>query len=188
MENNEGRGIIIYILNSLHAENINLVSTFKECLFREIKLNIKTFLGCIYRSKGGSEENDAELLNMIRSTSGLKYSYIAITGDFNLPDINWKHWMIKSINPTNLNLKFVECFRDTFMFQHVSNPTMGRGTTNTNLLDLILSNEEDNIEELEYFSPLGKSDHYVITFNILCKVITNTLKKGSYLIRQIMKK
>ena len=63
------------------------------------------------------------------------------------------------------------------MYQHVSNPTRGRGTTNTNLLDLILSNEEDNIGEIEYLSPLGKSDHCVITFNILCKVITNKYTK-----------
>ena len=105
IENNEGRGIIIYVLNSLYAENINLVSTFKECLFIEIKLKNKTKLlfGCIYRSDGGSEENNAELLNMIRSTSGLKYSHIVITGDFNLPDINWKHWTTKSVNPSNLN-------------------------------------------------------------------------------------
>ena len=114
---------------------------------------------------------------MIRSTSGLKYSHIVITGDFNLPDINWKHWATKSVNPSNLNFKFVECLRDTFMFQHVSNPTRGRDTTNTNLLDLILSNEEDNIGEIGYLSPLGKSDHCVITFNILCKVITNKYTK-----------
>ena len=50
------------------------------------------------------------------------------------------------------------------MFQHVSNPTKGRGTTNTNLLDLILSNEENNIGEIEYLSPLGKSDHYIQYF------------------------
>ena len=72
----------------------------------------------------GSEENNAELINMIRSTSGLKYSHIVITGDFNLPDINWKHWTTKLVNPSNLNFKFVECLR-------------GRGTTNTNLLDFI---------------------------------------------------
>ena len=84
--------------------------------------------------------------------------------------------MTKSINPSNLNLKCVECLRDTFMFQHVSNPTRGRDTTNTNLLDLILSNEEVNTGEIEYLSPLGKSDHCVITFNIL-SVQVNILKK-----------
>ena len=60
IENNEGRGIIIYVLNSLYAENINLVSTFKECLFIEIKLQNKTkLLQMLYRSDGGSEENNA---------------------------------------------------------------------------------------------------------------------------------
>ena len=63
------------------------------------------------------------------------------------------------------------------MSQHVSNPTRGRGTTNTNLLDLILSNEEDNTGEIEYLSPLGKSAHCVITFNIAKLLRTNILKK-----------
>ena len=63
------------------------------------------------------------------------------------------------------------------MFQHVSNPTRGRGTTNTNLLDVILSNEKDSIGEIEYLSLLDKNDHCDITFNILCKVITNKYTK-----------
>ena len=68
------------------------------------------------------------------------------------------------------------------MSQYVSNLTRGRGTTNTNLLDLILSNEEDNIREIKYLSPLGKSAHCVITFNIATLLLTNILKK--ILIRQ----
>ena len=43
-KNNERRGIIINVLNSLYADNINLVSTFKECSFIEIKLKNKTSL------------------------------------------------------------------------------------------------------------------------------------------------
>ena len=45
----------MYVLNSLYTESINLISTFKECLFIEIKLKNKTKLlfGCIYRSDGG---------------------------------------------------------------------------------------------------------------------------------------
>ena len=63
------------------------------------------------------------------------------------------------------------------MFQHVKKPTGGRGTNKSNLLDLILSNEEDNIDEIKYFSPLGKSDHSVIRFNILCNVAINNYTK-----------
>ena len=59
------------------------------------------------------------------------------------------------------------------MSQHVKKTTRGKGTNKTNLLDLILSNEDDNIYEIKYFSPLGKSDHSVIRFNILCNVAIN---------------
>ena len=66
---------------------------------------------------------------------------------------------------------------DNFMFQHVKKPTRGRGTNKSNLLDLILSNEEDNIDEIKYFSLLGKSDHSVTRFNILCNVAINNYTK-----------
>ena len=36
------------------------------------------------------------------------------------------------------------------------------------VLDLIISNEEDMVECLEYLSPLGASDHKVLTFQFNC--------------------
>ena len=66
-----------------------------------------------------TEENNTELLNMIRSVSKLKYIHIVLTGDYNLPDINWDLWTTKSENPNNISYKFIECLRDNFMFQHV---------------------------------------------------------------------
>ena len=56
-------------------------------------------------------------------------------------------------------------------------PTLRKRTNKTNLLDLILSNEDDNIGEMKYLSPLGKSDHSVIRFNILCNVAVNNYTK-----------
>ena len=41
----------------------------------------------MYRSDGGTEENNTELLKMIGSVSKLKYTHIVLTGDYNLPDI-----------------------------------------------------------------------------------------------------
>ena len=60
IENHEGRGIIIYIENSLPAEKVNLNTSFKECLFVELKLTNKRKLlfGCIYRSDTGSDDNN----------------------------------------------------------------------------------------------------------------------------------
>ena len=148
IENQEGRGIIIYIEHSLPAEKVNLNTSFKECLFVELKLTNKRQLlfGCIYRSDVGSDENNEELINMIKTTPQLNYSHIITVGDFNLNDINWT---TKSKNPNNLNLLFVECLRDAFTSQNVTDPTRGRGSNNPNVLDLILSNDEDIIGDVD---------------------------------------
>ena len=113
IENQEGRGIIIYIENSLPAEKVNLNTSFKECLFVELKLTNKRNLlfGCIYRSDAGSDDNNEELINMIKITSQLNYSHIITVGYFNLPDINWKNWTTKSNNHNNLNFLLLECMR-----------------------------------------------------------------------------
>ena len=34
----------------------------------------------------------------------------------------------------------------------------------------MLSNEESMIQDIEYISPLGKSDHLVISFNLICYI------------------
>ena len=42
IETSEGRGIIIYTISTLQAEQINILTTFKECLFIGVKLKNKT--------------------------------------------------------------------------------------------------------------------------------------------------
>ena len=37
-------------------------------------------------------------------------------------------------------------------------------------MDLVLSNEEGMIQDIEYLSPLAKSDHIVISFNLICYI------------------
>ena len=179
-ENQEGRGIIINIENSLPAEKVNLNTSFKECIFVKLKLIInkrKLLFGCIYRSDAGSDENNEELIHMIKTTSQLNYSHIITVGDFNLPGIYWKILTTKSNNPSNLNFIFVECLRDSFMSQHVTDPTRGRGSNNPNVLDLILSNDEDIIGDVESISPLGRSDHCILTCEILCIAKLNNYTK-----------
>ena len=118
---------------------------------------------------------------MIKTTSQLNYSQIITVEDFNLSDINWKNWTTKSNNPNNLNKKFVECIRYAFMSQHVTYPTRGRGSNNPTVLDLILSNDDDIIGDVENLSPLGRSDNCIITFEIFCKIkLINYTKRRKY--------
>ena len=44
---------------------------------------------------------------------------------------------------------------------HVNKPTRGRGSDTPNLLDLIMTNGEQMITDIDHQSPLGKSDHSV---------------------------
>ena len=55
------------------------------------------------------------------------------------------------------------------------------------ILDLIITNEEGMIEDMEYLSPLEKSDHIILTFNFRTyyyhKYIEKTVfsyEKGNY--------
>ncbi|MEW8547739.1 MAG: hypothetical protein AB2693_29880, partial [Candidatus Thiodiazotropha sp.] len=58
--------------------------------------------------------------------------------------------------------------RDCFLFQHVKQPARFRTGQEPSILDLVFTNEENMIDNIEYFSGLGKSDHLVLYFNFLC--------------------
>jgi len=65
-----------------------------------------------------------------------------------------------------MKLIFLSCLRNNFLIQHVTEPTCFRASDEPNrpTLDLILS-DEHFISNLEYLSPVGKSDHVVLSFD-----------------------
>jgi len=65
--------------------------------------------------------------------------------------------------------KIVESLRDGYWFQHAAKGTRRRGTNKPNLLDLILTNEEEMLLNLQHQSPLGKSDQCCLVFNFNCR-------------------
>ena len=64
--------------------------------------------------------------------------------------------------------KFFSAVQDTYLFQHVKEPTRFRDGIEPSLLDLILTNEESMIERLDYCHGLGKSDHVLIKGQLSC--------------------
>jgi hypothetical protein len=56
-----------------------------------------------------------------------------------------------------LGLEFV---RDTYLYQHVKQATRYRGDNQPSLLDLILTNEEEMIDNVVHNAPLGNSDRF----------------------------
>ena len=71
---------------------------------------------------------------------------------------------------------------DCYFFQHVSDFNRGRGSNKSSILDLILSNEEGMVSDINVDVPLGKSDHAAIgfTFNVHLDCLTNDKQVYQY--------
>ena len=76
-------------------------------------------------------------------------------GDFNYPGVNWAT-CDTTAGPGDVEFEFVETLRDCYFFQHVSDFTRGHGSNKSSTLDLILSNEEGMVSDINVDVPLGK--------------------------------
>ena len=108
--------------------------------------------------------------------SNKHFSHILIMGDFNYPNIDWENYNSNGDSTESIEYKFIENLQDSFLFQHIKKPTRWRGTNTPHILDLIITNEEPMISDLECTSPLGKSDHCVLSFNYTCNCYINLME------------
>ena len=167
-ENNNSRGIILYIAKHLNATPVTFKTDFNESVWVTVKLhkNDTLLIGCLYRSPNSNNDNNTKLSHLINEANNLKFTKLLIMEDFNYPHINWELECDES--PAGNSLDFIENVKDNFLFQHITQPTRARQRQNPHILDLILTNEENLVQDIEYKSPLGKSDHSVIEFQINC--------------------
>ena len=190
------RGCITYIRKGIKFKPVEFKinhTEFEEALFIEINLkqNERLLCGNLYRRGESSGENNRALLLTLLEIASRKYSHTVLMGDINLKNIIWENMGITYglCNSPDSNLfdnQFLECLKDCLFFQHVVENTRQRGSDAPSLLDLIITNEEGLIDKLEFLSPLGKSDHSVIGFDIICEEecqppsIKSVYEKGNY--------
>ena len=169
----EHRGISIYVKEELEAVLTDIETDFCESLWIEITLGNtnKLLCGCIYRSPDHNQENVERLCDLICSAATKSNSHILITGDFNFPGIDWRCMSSSS----KMENDFVEAIRDSYLYQHVVEPTRCRHGQNPSTLDLIFTNQEEIMTNIKYHSPLGKSDHSCIKFDFLCQLARHAL-------------
>ena len=67
---------------------------------------------------------------------------------------------------TNGSVAFCDCVNDLFLHQHVQGHTRYREGQSPSTLDLIFTNNEDIITDVDTCPPLGKSDHVVLHFRV----------------------
>ena len=83
-----------------------------------------------------------------------------IMGDFNHGHIQWES--LESAGGDDH--QFLLLTQDCFLIQHVLEPTRGG-----NVLDLILSSQNELVDNVKVYKSLGSSDHNQIQFNIKVK-------------------
>ena len=93
-------------------------------------------------------------------------------GDFNLSDINRDF----QTAITSLSQDFIEVLRESFLIQHVTSPTSARASNTPHNLDLVITNDT-YIEDIEYYAPLGKSDHSVLIIKCSWQLLENKSQK-----------
>ena len=102
-----------------------------------------------------------------------------IVGDFNMPEVDWVN-NISSQATAGQGPLLLECFRDSFLTQHVVKPTHFRPNTTPNTLDLILTNEPNMINTIEYLPPLGKSHHVTLAFDFKAYTTADNHRKTHF--------
>ena len=132
----------------------------------------KLIFGCFYRSPTESpysHSNNAKLNELIIQLAlSNRYTHCCFGGDFNFGKINWSNCS-SPCSEESKEEKFLEAL-------HIRESTWGREKDEPSTLDLILTNEENQISNLEYNAPLGKSDHSTLYFVYDCYINTNSIK------------
>ena len=151
-----GGGVILYIKESIQAYVITLEkeAECEEAVWCNIVSGNSTLtVGLVYRSPNINTDENEKIQNAIKEVS--KRDCI-IMGDFNHGRIQWK-----SLQSTGSeDQKFFNLVQDSFLIQHVLEPTRGE-----NVLDIVLSSQKECIDNVRICEPLGCSDHnqiYVI--------------------------
>ncbi|WAR24441.1 hypothetical protein MAR_038110, partial [Mya arenaria] len=89
-----------------------------------------------------------------RLACSLTFDHLVILGDFNFPEIDWSTWTVHR-NETHPAFSFVECLRDNFLNQHVQGVTRYRQGQDPSCLDLLLTDNQTEVENLTLSSKLG---------------------------------
>ena len=130
----------------------------------------KLLIGCLYRGGSGSSDNNCKLNELLKEASENGYSHILVIGDFNYKGIIWENLSTPGLSESIEEELFVEALTDCYFYQHITKLTRIRHGQGLSILDLEITSEEGMIEDIEYLSPFGKSDHIVIWFNFICYI------------------
>ena len=174
-----GGGVLIATKSSIpvsvvHSDPLN---NALEILTVRLNLSKPVTLSCVYISPNPSDSYMYDLIsNLTQVIQSNPSTDIIITGDFNLPEINWDNLSTTSTTSST----FCDFVFDNSLTQLIDQPTHVR----SNILDLVLSNSEELVTNLTVSSNNSwiSSDHFVITFQLAHELLhtPSTIPKYVY--------
>ena len=172
VEHCKGGGVMILVKSSLKSKPLAKLNDmkFQDSVWCQIELNqSKLIVGVCYRSTASSPENNAELVKVIEQATRVSLgTRIMILGDFNYPEVDYR----TTDNGSGPGVcsdasEFLQTVIDAGLHQHVHEFTRYRTGQTPSLLDYVFTDDEYEIDKLNYTTPLGKSDHVCIEFGYL---------------------
>ena len=156
--NRKGGGVMLLVRNTIGAVRRHDLETGCEVLWVELsRWHQKTLFGVFYRPP----DSQLDILTQLQfSLEGIKDTHrVVLCGDFNVPDINWLNtYPTKTTPHTSLLCDITLQFS---LSQLVMEPTRG-----TNILDLVLTNDENLVHSVSVMDGIPGSDHNSVKFSI----------------------
>ena len=178
--NLSGRGVALYVKDCYGAVDFKPKQDADATVWCTVKIcSTETMvIGVVYRSPNSSEQQNRSLESNIRSAADGVFHYFLLMGDLNFPEINWNLFRVNAASNHPAE-SFMNCTQDLFLHQHVTEPTHHRQGQTANTLDLIFTNGEELVSDLQYNEPVGKSHHSILTWTTTCylqRAVTRTVK------------
>nr|CAD2205370.1 unnamed protein product [Meloidogyne enterolobii] len=166
-----GGGTCLFISNKIPFIKIEIPNTTSEISCVDLLTPTeKIRIILTYRSSTKETIKDFKsILQSLYDISAVSYPLILL-GDFNLPNIDWENYSTQTKN-TKETL-FLEYIQSLGLKQKIDKPTRG-----VNILDLLLTNEDELIKAITINPPISKSDHNTIEFEIS---FTNNYQDNTY--------
>ena len=160
-------GAAIYVCNSLRHVQVE-VEIPNVAVVHLTDLDI--FVLSVYRAPSSSQLENTALVDFIVSFSANKE--ILLLGDFNLPSLKWSEPNILDHYIVPNDRFFYNCFVECGFSQWV---TFGTFFPSGNILDLILTSEDDRVGEVYAVPPLPGCHHCPV----ICSMVFNLGMDGS---------
>ena len=167
-----GGGVMILTGKNICVERVETSKNKAEIIKVVIKSSLgieRSYMGVYVPPRtsawGGIEYQSMldDTINELERMSGQEKD-VLIAGDFNCKDINWEDRTGQG-GDDSWSEKLLNWAEENMMIQWIDCDTRYRGGDAPSRLDLVFTTNKEEIEEIKYKCPLGKSDHILIEIN-----------------------